>query len=110
MHSGLDSAGRSDFSASVSEDRGLKPFAAKVADDPDRMIPNPAKNRAIQAVKASKDDLTATKDDLTATKTAVIDTALGGAGADNAPIDAAADRLAEATAAAKAIPRQGPPR
>lgn len=70
---------------------------AKAPDEPDRMVPNPTKKKAAQAVKAAKADLTSAK-------TAAIDTALGGTPAPNAPIDAARAALTEAKAAAKAIP------
>ncbi|MGH9061309.1 MAG: putative transposase, partial [Acidimicrobiales bacterium] len=70
---------------------------AKVGDDPDRMVPNPAKKRAAQAVKAAKADLATAK-------SAAIDTALGGAAAANAPIASAEAALADQRAVAKAIP------
>jgi len=70
---------------------------AKTPDDPDRMVPNPAKKHAARAVKAAKADLAAAK-------TAAIDTARGGQAAATTPIAAAEAHLVEAKAAAKAIP------
>ncbi|MGH9078106.1 MAG: putative transposase [Acidimicrobiales bacterium] len=70
---------------------------AKIADDPARMVPNPAKATAARAVKAAKAGLGAAK-------TAVIDTALRAKTASNTPIDDAEAVLAEAKEAAAAIP------
>ncbi|MGH9078244.1 MAG: putative transposase, partial [Acidimicrobiales bacterium] len=70
---------------------------AKAPDDAGRMVPNPAKARAAKATKAAKAALGAAK-------TAVIDAALAGDDAPNAPIDEAEANLAAARAAAGAIP------
>ena len=66
-------------------------------DDPDRVVPNPAKAKAARTVKAAKADLAAAK-------TSVVETALAGTAAAGTPITRAADALAATKTAAAEIP------
>lgn len=69
----------------------------KVPDDPDRMVPNPAKAKAARAVKGAKADLAAAK-------SAVIDTAMACKQAPHTPIADAEVKLTEMKVAAAQVP------
>lgn len=74
---------------------------AKVPDDPARLVPNPAKAKAAEQLKAARAALGDAK-------AATIDKALAGKPAPNDVIDDAETALAEAKAAAAAIPAKVP--
>lgn len=70
---------------------------AKIPDDPNRLVPNPAKNRAARQLKAAR---AAVAD----AKQAVLDRALAGGSAPNQPIIDATNTLTELKAASATIP------
>lgn len=74
---------------------------AKVADDPTRLVPNPAKARA-------RKDLAAARAGVAAAKEAVLADALDGKAAPTRPVEDAEAALAELKKASKAVPAKVP--